>query len=441
MMRSFSRHLRARFHLVILDPLYWLFAVVLVLGMFMGFWVELPVDLHQRDWFGALRWLLVGIMAAVLLGGRSAGEKRVQLKALAMPGLPVHPMIRAWADVTFLTILLLFARVIQSVTLESFQFWIIMKETLLGLAALIPVFFVFTPRERKGQAYHLLDSTVLFIATCLFIELGVYTSPLWAIPASVALAGVSEVANRIAIGLHQSIRPRNRYFGKLVRPYREPGAQFRSDLWFGAVKRFWQPILVLFIVEVGGIWLYSVSLISQPVLMVWTGVFYYFLICVVIAPAGMGSLVMETGKQSTFYGDFDGSFLTAWSILPIHPSRIIRGSYCYVMAVGAFFWLATLLTFVLTGWPYSFHFWIPFLIAIPCLAGFITMSAVGDKPRAVFLAVLLVVDLIVGTGLMDYPGGPGVFAGAVLVVFLVASIIPVVPVLNQHTHRSVLIRR
>ncbi len=429
-MSAFTRHLTAKFRIIGLDPIYWALFIPLCICMFISFWVELSMDLSLSEWHGPIRWLLMAALTAVFLGGRTSTGNQVQLNKLTMPNLPVGPAARVAAEVAYILILFIIARIIHLFFVDEIAPLPVINETLTGLLVIIPIFVVFVPRDRGDRPYYILDASVIILTLCLLVELGAFRSLGFALISCIALVIIAVFLNRLEGLLYQSFRPQTHFSGAMCRPARNPEQQFRRDLWLRPWYHFRWHLVLLAIAQIAGIIVYHRLQLPVYYISLWTGIMLYFWLGLMIAPAGLGSLVSESGHKSTFYSDFDGAFLAAWSVLPLHPVRIIRGAYLYILVAGTFFWTVTLLTFILAEWPYSFHFWVPFLIAIPCLAGFITMAAVGNKPLAIFLAVLFCAELIIGTGLMDQSEGPGIIGITVLVVFIIVSVVPVVPVLR-----------
>jgi len=426
-MKPMLNHLKMRFRLLYLNPVYYFISLLYCIPLFVGYWFEIHQDLDSSILVAPLRWTLVIAFACIILAGQTVSGKLVQLNKAAMPSLPAGKIARNSAEVVFIVILLLAARIIQMFFLDSLDIGIFILDTIKGILLFIPIIAVFIPRDRGDHILTLIDATLVLSALFLWAGAGFFSSLPACFLFCLLLTPVPFIIERSENIFSNLISLSSPASMALQRPAENPTIRFKKDLYLRSLILNWKWLVLIGAVEILSVYLTYAGFINSILLMVITGFAYYIAFRLLFSPAGISHLVSDSGQKSAFYNSFDGSYLTTWSILPIHPKTILFGVFSFVLTISGIFWLATLLTWLIAEWPVSPLAWIPFAIAIPCGAGLITLSAGGHKHATVFTAVIFIADLVLGMGIVSSELTLLTISGLILLFIL--GLAPVTPVL------------
>ncbi len=417
-MRGLTIHLSVRLRQVLRSP-----GAILSLTL-TGFATLLlwpaPVSLPELDQQLVLvvplvMWLwLLPVAACHAVAGRAAGGRQTFGFAVgANPTLPVGPASRATAEALLVAVSLVAVRVavfpaLSGTLVMDFPgvgspdtFMAYLVSTLSGLVIVVPFLLAWLSPSRSLNEYWTRPS-VLAVVYLPFVAFGADREPVgWTVMAVVLWVLAAVLFNR---PMPQLALDRLGVWGavRMVRPACDPRVQLRRDQW-GRPLRVVAPLLFVGFAAaaLGG----AGTLPEEPLAMLTGGTVGVFFALVGLRPLGSNVVLASlSGKDGYRTGDF----VTAWSMLPVPRTAVVRGVFAHAFVFGVGSTLLLLLMRVVWVWFAPGELTVqglvgggffkllltPLILAIP-LGSFLTCAAVGRTVLA-YLSLIAVLLLFIG---------------------------------------------
>jgi len=235
----------------------------------------------------------------------------------------------------------------------------------------------------RSRALHVVRSVAiapLVIAWSLLApRVGIWSWPVVALVLTVGLLELSQVRLRFTVPFRGRTRA-----GALVRRARTPESQLWRDFWSGPLTANVLVALFMLVALVSNAILYSLSRDRSFVSGMATGAW----VALLLVPLGVQLLGRQARRGGTPL--FGGSFVAAWSALPVRRDTLLRGVYAHGLL-----WGGCLSVFSLT-FPDLDGRWLigpAGLAASLSVAGALVSVAIGDRWRGLLSMGATVVSL------------------------------------------------
>ena len=434
-MRSFLNHFRASLRLTLTSP--GPLVLVLLAGLSsLLLWPWLMGRLVPLEpWLDPLvlplflfMWPMMLAMAATApmpTGGAVKG-----FGSRALPALPVGPAARALGELLPPLILALLVRWAGAElmrlwlgTRDPFAFdalggWEFARDSLVGTSIMLPVLAAWRPRQKVDWTY-LVRPAVAALVMFALVKQGSVMDPSVAPWIGLLLAAGFYAIPDFELSRRASTRrpasPRER--AARSRPGLDPLSRLRRDLWTGSLRAT-APFAGAFVLLSLAVPVTDrFALFSADQAELGYGMVYGFSLTLfwVAMLYPMGVHLLKTDRLAGAGALMSGAFCAAWATLPVRRESISRAVYVHVLLVGAAWFLFAvgfgLLAHALASSGFSYlRFYLPIVLGLPALAGFLTCMAAGDRVRGTLAlaALFLVLPAHIGSHLACHAAGlPG----------------------------------
>lgn len=414
-MIGFFRHYRIRFLAVLSDP-YMLFVFLFTALASLLYWPGLmePVSLEglipsgregMNDAFILVIWLFSWpIMVGNSAGGTVAGGGREALALRPMPSLPVGLRTRMLAEAC-LVITFVFAVRVPSffagemvhvsfylpglLDAKETAFHAFVMRSFYGTLIMLPVILIWTAPARTPQVYFIYRPALMIAAVFIAMELGFLATPVACIMTSGVLTAAAFFLATKEFNGPRLWKPSKGPVETRWRPGRDPEKQLRRDFWLRPL-----PWLALFILLEIGLFLVDrvVRFPDMGLYLCSSLVFGFMLSFVAMRPMALYFIDMGLIGRKSSGKDSDAG--RGWVILPVRKEAVTRGIYVHGLIMGAVLWTLGIVAFMTYAWLETGEFrfvdeygdslakyMAPYIVLVPCLAGGLVNTAVGDWSR------------------------------------------------------------